>query len=358
MDALRPISNREDPALQSRRATLAELPAVSFASEPPAKLVYILAASHSGSTLLAMLLAAHPSVSTVGELKLGQLGDAERYLCSCREKLTQCGFWAQLSVEMKRRGYEFDATRAATGLGSNATPYVARLLRPLHRGRFMETVRDALLVCSPSWRRSLPIFQGRNAALIRSILTVANASAVVDSSKTGLRLKYLLRNPALDVRVVRLIRDGRGVALTYMDPGGFADATDPSLRGGGTGRSNNGRFVMPMERAARLWRRSNEEADETIKSLPHERVTTVRYEEVCGDTDAVLARLFRFIGVDAAERVREFRGVQRHVVGNGMRLDDSSAVVLDERWRSALHEEDLAAFERTAGALNRAYGYV
>lgn len=344
--------------LQSTQPAMVQAPSVFLASEPPAKLVYILAASHSGSTLLALLLAAHPRVATIGESKLGSLGDAERYLCSCRAKLTQCGFWAELSAEMNRRGYEFDVTRAATDFRSDATPFVARLLKPLHRGRFLETVRDALLVCSPRWRRDLPVIQGRNAALIRSVLTVANASAVVDSSKTGLRLKYLLRNPGLDVRVVRLIRDGRGVALTYMDPGGFADASDPSLRGGGTGRSNNGRFVMPMERAARLWRRSNEEADETIRSLPTERVTTVHYEELCGDTDAVLARLFRFIGVDPAERVREFRGVQRHVVGNGMRLDDTSAVVLDERWRSALGREDLAAFERTAGALNSAYGYV
>jgi len=342
--------------LQSTAAAIERTPTVSVPSER-AKLVYILAASHSGSTLLALLLAAHPRVSTVGELKLGHLGDPEQYLCSCREKLTRCTFWAQLSAEMSRRGHELDPTRAGTDFATDATPYVTRLLKPLHRGRLLETVRDSLLACSPHWRRNLPRIQERNAALVRSVLAVSNASAVVDSSKTGLRLKYLLRNPALDVHVVRLIRDGRGVALTYMDPGRFADARDPSLRGGGTGRSNN-TYVMPIERAARLWRRSNEEADETVRSVPPERVITVRYEDLCADTDAVLERLFDFVGVDPGERVREFRRVQRHVVGNGMRLDDSSTVALDERWRSVFGPEELAAFERTAGALNRSYGYV
>ena len=46
------------------------------------RLVYILAASHSGSTLLAMLLGSHPDVCTVGELKATSLGNVEEYLCS------------------------------------------------------------------------------------------------------------------------------------------------------------------------------------------------------------------------------------------------------------------------------------
>jgi hypothetical protein len=33
------------------------------------RLAYILAASHSGSTLLSMLLGSHPQIATVGEMK-------------------------------------------------------------------------------------------------------------------------------------------------------------------------------------------------------------------------------------------------------------------------------------------------
>jgi hypothetical protein len=40
---------------------------------------------------------------------------------------------------------------------------------------------------------------------------------LVDSSKVGIRLKYLLRIPEIDIRVIRVIRDGRAVALTYTD---------------------------------------------------------------------------------------------------------------------------------------------
>jgi hypothetical protein len=257
---------------------------------------------------------------------------------------------------MRRRGLEFQPADARTDFASGATPYVSRLLRPLHRGPLLEALRDGLLAVAPSWRRSLASIQARNAALVQSVLAVTGADVIVDSSKTGLRLKYLLRNPSLDVRVIRLIRDGRGVALTYMDPSGFADARDPTLRGGGIGRENSA-YVMDMRRAAELWRRSNEEAEAVLRTVPPERAIRVRYEDLCRDTDATLARLFEFIGVDSGGRCRDFRNVEQHVVGNGMRFDTDSSVRLDDRWSSVLSAADLEAFERCAGSLNKAFGY-
>ena len=45
------------------------------------------------------------------------------------------------------------------------------------------------------------------------------------------------------------------------------------------------------------------------------------------------------------------------VVGNGMRLDSTPEIRLDERWKSALTKDDLAVFNRVAGAMNRRCGY-
>ncbi len=46
------------------------------------RLIYILAASHSGSTLLSLLLGSHPEITTIGELKATSLGDPDQYRCS------------------------------------------------------------------------------------------------------------------------------------------------------------------------------------------------------------------------------------------------------------------------------------
>jgi hypothetical protein len=179
---------------------------------------------------------------------------------------------------------------------------------------------------------------------------------IVDSSKIGIRLKYLLRIPELDIKVIRAIRDGRGVALTYMNPARFADAGDPTLRQGGMG-GDRSRERLTIEQAAREWRRSNEEAEAVLQRLDKSQYTESRYESLCQNPDDTLHRLFTFIGVDPKKRFTNFRSAEHHIVGNGMRLDSTSEIHLDERWRTELSVHDYATFDSMAGSLNQKYGY-
>lgn len=316
-------------------------------------LVYILAASHSGSTLTAQLLASHPEITTVGELKASARGNPADYLCSCGVALGRCPFWERLRENLADRGHDFALDQTGTDIRAAMTPYLRRLLRAHHRGRLLEALRDLALTASPAWGPFLRGVQERNAALVAAISDVTGKRIVVDSSKVGLRLKYLLRNPDLDVKVVRLIRDGRGVALTYADPATFADARDPRLRGGGTGVTTHVR--LSLEKAAWEWRRNNEEAEAVLAGIDAGRAIEVRYEQICRQPGPTLRRLFAFLGVREVEiNTRQ----ERHVVGNGMRLDWKGDVSLDERWREVLTPDDLRVFDRVAGELNRRYGYV
>ncbi|MBI5383784.1 MAG: sulfotransferase [Verrucomicrobia bacterium] len=319
------------------------------------RLAYILAASHSGSTLLAMLLGAQQKTCTAGELKATSLGDVERYRCSCGTLLKCCSFWMQVSEAMRRRGYAFDVVNARTSIHGVSSPYARRLLDALHRGPLLEWVRDCGLNLSPQWRAHLRETQQRNQALVESLQDITGAAVVVDSSKIALRLKYLRRLPALDVRVIRLIRDGRAVALTYMDEWSFADAANPSCRGGGTGERR--RNQRSMADAAHEWRRSNEAADCLTATLDRSEWTEVRYEDLCADPEETLRMLGAFLGLPTARIVTDFRAVPQHVIGNGMRFDTSSEIRLDERWKTHLTAEDLQVFDQLAGDLNRRYGY-
>jgi hypothetical protein len=231
-----------------------------------------------------------------------------------------------------------------------------RLLRPLHRDRALEAVRDAALALTAGWRGALGRAQAANAALVGAVLGETGADVIVDSSKIGLRLKYLLRNPALDVRVIRLVRDGRAVALTYMDPARYADAQNPALRGGGTGGDRKAE-QLPIEAAAHEWRRSHEEGLAIVRGLAPSAWTEVRYEALCLDTEATLRRVFTLLDVDPDRPRAGFRDRVLHVVGNGMRLDAGRAVTLDDRWTTVLSADDRRAFDGVAGALNRRFGY-
>jgi hypothetical protein len=324
--------------------------------QPQPRLAYILAASHSGSTLLAMLLGAHPEACTVGELKGASRGHADTYRCSCGERIRECAFWQKVSAAMQSRGHAYDVTSAGTDIKAIPGRYPQRLLRPLHRTPGLELVRDTLLNLSPAWRAHLRRTQARNAALVETLLEVSQARVLVDSSKTGLRLKYLLRNPRLDVRVLRLFRDGRGVSLTHTNPAEFADASAPHLRSGGTG--GPGHTGLSMREAAALWKDSNAEADRITATLPASQCLTIRYEELCQNPAGTMAVICRFLELEPYDPGRDFRArKQQHVVGNGMRMDTTSEIRHDERWKTHLSAEDLKTFDRVAGDLNRHYGY-
>ena len=325
--------------------------------EEKTRLIYILSASHSGSTLLASLLANHPSVCTVGELKLTSLGDVGQYRCSCRALIEHCPFWLGIQQDMCCRGFSFSVGNAGTDLGTAATRYVQGLLRPLHRGPLLEWLRDRALALSSQWRVQLPQIQMRNAALASCISLRTGKPILVDSSKIAIRLKYLLRNPGLDVRVIRLVRDGRGVALTYTDPARFADAQDPQLRGGGNGGDRITERLSFAE-AVWEWRRSTEEADAVLAGLPHDHWTEVRYEVLCSHPQETLERLFLFLGLDAAPGFTPQRSEEHHIIGNGMRFDTSCDVVLDDRWKSVLTDRELQTFNTIAGPISRRLGYV
>ena len=317
---------------------------------------YLLAPSHSGSTLLALLLASHPQVATVGELNLSAVDDRQRYLCSCGTRLKDCDFWRQIASRMAARNVEFDVLHPGTDFRHVNSGYVARLLRPLHRGRWLEAGRDSALALSSAWRATYRRVQTRNAALVQAVADETGARVIVDSSKIGIRLKFLLRNPDIDVRVVRVVRDGRAVALTYTDPARYADASNPALRGGGTGGTRE-HEKLRMDAAAREWLRSHEEADALLAGLDPSRWMQVRYEAVCTETEDTLAQVFRFLGVDPAAPRVPFRQAGHHVVGNGMRLDTSSDIAVDERWRSLLTAVDQQVFDAVAGQRNRRFGY-
>jgi len=257
---------------------------------------------------------------------------------------------------MTRRGIEFDLADSATDFRSDSSIYVQRLSKAMHRGILLEVIRDIGLWLSPAWRKHYQQTQERNHALMEAVLSVSGGRIIVDSSKIAVRLKYLLKNRNLNIKIIRLIRDGRGVALTYMDPAKFADAKDPAVRGGGSGVQCEDKWLS-MAQAAYEWRRSNEEAEHVLHCLDRSQWIEVRYEELCIDTENTLGQLFEFIGLDPDKWSREFRMIENHVLGNGMRLDTTSRISLDERWRSVLVAEELETFEREAGEMNRQYGY-
>lgn len=297
--------------------------------------VYILSAAQSGSTLLTMLLASHPDVASIGETSAVLWeGQGDTGLCSCGDPVGACSFWQRVRAGLNERGVRWNGSGFQTEFRMPANALVDRVLRAEYRGPVLEAVRDAVLLASPSWRLLGRSILECNVALVESAMAARGAGVFVDSSKEPHRLKHLLRAPSFKTKVLHLIRDGRGVSASYM-------------------RWNS----WPIQKAVDEWRRSIASEEHMIRRLRAEQVLALRYEDLCADVEGELKRVFGFLGLDPSKRPTEFHSADHHVLGNRMRLQDSSEIKLDERWRTALTTDDLAEFERIGGRINRRYGY-
>jgi hypothetical protein len=241
------------------------------------KVIFIASLSHSGSTLLDLMLNAHPDVVSVGELKqLGRFARKEklgrRLRCTCgAESLLNCEFWTRVS----------DRTEAATG----------RTIAELN-------VEDY---------GNHKDFDEDNTALFRAISAVAGKRYVVDSSKQVERLSLLIENPALDVFPIFLIRDPKGQICSSQ------------------------RKSESLIRLIENYVRTNREIHELVKKRPH---SVVRYEQLVREPKRVLGALMAELGLAFDANQLQWASQARHNVGgNGMRRSKSSELKLDEKWR-------------------------
>ena len=293
-------------------------------------LLYILAPSYTGSTLLTFLLAKQKEIATVGELKATARGDLSTYPCSCGALQRECVFWKKVTEEMQKAGTSFTLEDFGTHFRSDSF-LSNRLLRAGIRGPLFETARGLLLQLLPACRRRLHEIVERNRQMIDLICALQGGRVFLDGSKDPNRLQFLVSAGHWNVKVIYLIRDGRGATNSYM-------------------RHHN----VPMETAAREWLRTHQECDRMVRKLGGNTCLTIYYEDLCRDPAGTRARTDTFLGLNMD---LNDESASHHILGNQMRLTSLAEIRLDDKWKSTLAPEDREAFERIGGRLNRRYGY-
>jgi len=296
-------------------------------------LIYIMAPSYTGSTLLTCLLATHPNIGTIGELKATSMGDIDKYVCSCGALIRECGFWRRVKEEME--GGDAHFTLDYFGTNFRADSFLCdHVIRAGVRGRLFEVARSFALRLLPGCERRLRNILQQNRLLIEVISDIQHGDVFLDGSKDPIRLKHLLSGGYWNVRVIYLIRDGRGATNSYM-------------------RHHD----VPIETAAREWIYTSRECDLMLSRLEPRALLTVHYEELCQDPSGVLGRIYEFLGLEPGLGSINYQASKYHILGNAMRLKSTREIRLDEKWKRSLTHEDLEGFERIAGRINRSYGY-
>lgn len=312
---------------------------VGEAMQDRVRVLYIGGTGRSGSTLLDRMLGQVPGVVSAGELvHLWSRGLAEGQLCGCGERFGDCAFWKDVG----RRAFDgWDSLDAAEMLA---------LQHRVDRNRFIPLMLRPGL--RPAYAEALGRYANLLARLYRAIRDVSGAEVVVDSSKHSSTAFLLRRVPGLDLRVVHLVRDARGVAHSWSKRVRRPEVVE-------------GTEYMPMPgpvRSSAEWVAFNGLFD----LLAATRVPTalVRYESLVCDPKRELRRVLRLADVEGGELsfVHEDAvelEVAHTVSGNPMRFERGPvALKPDEAWRNAMSGRDRALVSAISFPLLVRYGYL
>ena len=302
-------------------------------SERPT-LLYLLAPSYSGSTLLTYLLSQHDRIATIGELKATRMGDVDRYDCSCGTRIRECAFWQELARRAADRDVEFSVDDFGTVFGSS-NALLDKVMRATVRGPWFERLRSALLALAPGAAARRRAIARRNFVLGQVVCEMQDGDIFLDGSKDAVRLRHFIDAGLWDIRVIYLQRDGRGVTNSY--------------------RKHDD---MSRDRAIDYWLANVRELERMRARLPGESVFDLRYEDLCREPARTMSELWRWLGI--AERPLEALAEtadKSHILGNRMRLTNVAEIRYDESWRRISSADDLERFAERAGHVNRQLGY-
>ncbi len=170
--------------------------------EPPMCILYIAGMGRSGSTLLDLMLGQIPNLLPVGELRfIWKRGLAQNQLCGCGAPFRDCPFWTAVG----------DA--AFAGWTNVNVDEMVRLEAQVDRHRFLPFMLFPNMW--PAYGRRLRRYTEMLSQLYGGIEAAGQGRVIVDSTKDPPFAFLLRRVPNLDLRVIHLVRDARGVAYSW-----------------------------------------------------------------------------------------------------------------------------------------------
>jgi hypothetical protein len=282
------------------------------------KVLYIVGVGRSGSTLLERMLGAVPGWVNAGELNaVFSRVAVQDQRCGCGEPFSECEFWRAVGDR-------------AFGGWNEVTERMAQLQPRLVRQRYVP--RLATGVAGPTYLRELDEYLDAYRRLYDAIAVVSGADTVVDASKSTSQLVALRRIDDLDLRIVNLVRDSRGVANSWNKRG----IRKPQSRQGDT------MGTYAPHRLALLWATLQLQCAVVGAAAPHS--ARVRYEDLVARPRDTLEQLLDEVGLPAPD------GALDHVGERSVHLGPSHGVAgsrtrfttgridleLDDAWRSTL----------------------
>lgn len=296
---------RSDEHAEPKLQTFEQIPVIFIGSVP-----------RSGSTIVSDLLNENPHMVNIGELvHIWERGLIENNLCGCGVSFSECVFWGKVGDVAFGGWKHLSGERMRTlQLRADRTRHIPALLIPkVSRFLATSTIQYGAVI----------------SRILRAIIEVSGKPVIVDTSKhvsTALLLRQL---PDIDLKVIHLVRDPRGVAHSWSKV-----VDRPEVQG-----ENRPMDTLHPGRLGLRWLWFNWAFTNMDRlGVPS---ATIRYEDFVASPAETLDQVFSFSGVEqiGAELFDSDEplclGEGHSVSGNPRRLDRRPIELrVDDSWRT------------------------
>jgi len=282
------------------------------------KILYIAGYGRSGSTLLERILSSHEKLFGTGELwRLHGMLDRCDWTCSCGKKVDKCEFWGEIfanlaSLDITSGEWQKTQEKKESLIHFlNHVPGSSSIGNGMSYGELTKSLFEEIF-------RQVP----------------ESVSYLIDSSKTSRKSFFrpitLSRYGEMDVRVIHLIRDGRGCMWSNLKGSNrkIERGEDPNLPFAGL-------------RTAISWPLTNSVAD-LFKRLEGSRnYLRLTYENFVNRPGESLELIGKFVEVDFTRQIDMLEKEKpipptHQLAGNRLRKKESIVLREDKEWKDKL----------------------
>ena len=313
------------------------------AAAQPLKVLSIVGAGRSGTTVLASILGEVAGFASAGELRwLWERGVVARRPCGCGALPAQCEVWGPvLTKTLQTADPDEQITLAQTIMAA-----LDELGNRRNRLRVLRSADGGMR----EWT-ALQEVRRYTAAATRAFAEQSAARVIVDTSKRPQDAAVFAGLEDVDHYVLHLVRDPRAVVHSWRRAKTFS--VDGQTRTMGT---------RSLPSTVRRWVDNCLSAEVLRRRLPRDRWLFLSYEDFARDPQPAAESIMSLVGESGHPPFQDRDTVLLHpnhiVAGNPSRFVTGSVTIRpDDEWRSSMARRDQRLVELATLPLMLRYGY-
>lgn len=312
-------------------------------SKPSLKVLSVVGAGRSGTTVLASVLDEVEGFTSAGELRwLWERGIRAERPCGCGEVPSRCPVWspviAKTSAVLEGR------------VPPRTVEHIIAAQHQIKRRRNLPRVIRSADGTQEDWA-ALQVVRLATASACAALAETTGARVLVDISKRPIDAAVLASVEDIDHYVLHIVRDPRAVVHSWRRAKTFTTR--------GTTRTMGTRSLLST---VRRWTGNSLSAELLRRRLPPSRWLHLRYEDFAADPRPTVDRILAFLGESGDAPFLDQTTVLLHpshiVAGNPSRFTVGQVSIrTDDKWRTEMPHRDQRLVEAMTLPLMRRYGY-